>query len=87
MEAQDMPSSPRKKLKMDTEALSLESKLRSTNVEGPYPHGGEHPLVSTTMDFRKMQLHKEEDVGITELVSPDLAGFTGVLKKRSIPSL
>lgn len=30
------------------------------------------------------QLSKEAEVGITEFVSPDLPGFVGILKKRSV---
>ena len=30
------------------------------------------------------QLHQEEDVGITQFISPDLPGFRGILKKRFV---
>ncbi|MCJ1475559.1 hypothetical protein MMC13_004222 [Lambiella insularis] len=67
MEDQDMPSSPRKKLKMDTEPSGLVSTLQSTKTEDPVPQSGDYLPVRQPIDFRKMQLHKEEDVGITEL--------------------
>lgn len=39
--------------------------------------------VSTSLSAADVQLKKEMEVGITEFVSPDLPGFTGILKKRS----
>jgi hypothetical protein len=39
-------------------------------------------MAAKSVDPASLQLHKEEDVGITEFVSPDLPGFSGILKKR-----
>ncbi|MCJ1252058.1 hypothetical protein MMC30_009296 [Trapelia coarctata] len=76
-------SPPRKKLKKDaghsasTEQLQLPSKiLERVDEEEPKSN------FAQIMDQSKMQQNKEEDVGIIEFVSPDLTGFTGILKKR-----
>ena len=45
---------------------------------------GTNSVVPVHFNVHDMQLHKEEDVGITEFVSPELPGFTGVLKKRFV---
>ena len=42
-------------------------------------------ITNPLIDHHDMQLRKEEDVGVTEFVSPDLPGFTGILKKRFFP--
>lgn len=36
---------------------------------------------------RNEQLSKEAEVGITEFVSPDLPGFSGILKKRYVSTV
>ena len=70
-----MPSSPRKKLKTDdTSAERTFSILepKTSMMSGAEPK----PQIS--------QLSKEAEVGIVEFVSPDLPGFSGILKKRYI---
>ena len=102
-----MPSSPRKKLKIEFTSLdgSIESPSAAitTNsvaessqaLQDPEPTElkAAHSLLDVTgtnsippvhFNVHDMQLHKEEDVGITEFVSPELPGFTGILKKRFV---
>ena len=69
MDDSELPSSPRKKLKTDDSQLS--GKMEEANAT---------PLVEP--EPYDEQLQKEVDVGITEFVSPELSGFSGVLKKR-----
>ncbi|MCJ1377806.1 hypothetical protein MMC17_000902 [Xylographa soralifera] len=78
----DITSSPRKRLKMDPETMDLDQKPESLTKLTPSDQGNSSSLANPPMDHHKMQLHKEEDVGITEFISPDLPGFTGILKKR-----
>ena len=72
MEDPVLPSSPRKKLKMDTGSVS-------TSARDPFSTDRKIP---STQESPDIQLSKEEEVGITEFVSPDLPGFNGILKKR-----
>jgi tRNA pseudouridine13 synthase len=81
MEDLDSPSSPRKKLKLDSHRNS--EFPSSSPQEPPATNGGIIPtMAAKSVDPASLQLHKEEDVGITEFVSPDLPGFSGILKKR-----
>ena len=105
-----MPSSPRKKLKMESTSLdgSIVSPSAAIITKGvaessqspqdPEPTGlvelkttqslldvtGTNSVAPVHFNVYDMQLHKEEDVGITEFVSPELPGFAGVLKKRFV---
>lgn len=73
---------PRKKLKKDSTFSASDAQLQHPSktyrrIDEVYRSG-----LAQMMDQSKTQQHKEEDVGITEFVSPDLPGFTGILKKR-----
>ncbi|KAL9103705.1 MAG: hypothetical protein Q9187_008978, partial [Circinaria calcarea] len=72
MDDQDLPSSPRKKLKMEQGHISNSTMGLDTTIDA-LPLQQEH---------HESQLSKEAEVGITEFVTPDLLGFTGILKKR-----
>ncbi|MCJ1420685.1 hypothetical protein MMC32_007044 [Xylographa parallela] len=82
MEDQDIISSPRKRLKMDTATIDLDQKPLSPTILIPSNKGNLSSLAKPSTDHPNMQLHKEADVGITEFISPELPGFTGILKKR-----
>lgn len=83
----DISNSPRKKVKLDHTPLAdvqldgtVNQMPSSVTAEGPDSMG-----VNFTSDQHEApndQLSKEAACGITEFVSPDLLGFTGVLKKR-----
>ncbi|KAL8720585.1 MAG: hypothetical protein Q9225_002574 [Loekoesia sp. 1 TL-2023] len=78
MEADDLPTSPRKKLKAHHDS-------RLNMVEDPAPNmlsstrQNPSPVNATGSEDR---LDKEVQCGITEYVSPHLLGFEGILKKR-----
>ena len=89
MDYQDMPSSPRKRLKLGMETTMVGAELQAPYEQPAEPY--EQPaapdivlsaIAKPSMEQHDMQLRKEEDVGITEFVSPDIPGFTGILKKR-----
>ncbi|MCJ1283171.1 hypothetical protein MMC26_002498 [Xylographa opegraphella] len=82
MENQDMISSPRKRLKMDTDTMDRDQNPQRSTEFTPSDKENLSSLAKASMDFHSLQTHKEEDVGITEFISPDLPGFTGILKKR-----
>ena len=69
-------SSPRKKLKMDDNS-SLPLVMNEDKLSMQSQNNKEEPIVHET------QFTKEAEVGITEFISPELPGFTGILKKRS----
>lgn len=73
MDSPDLPSSPRKKLKMEQGHISNGTMgLETTTIDA----------LALQQEHHESQLSKEAEVGITEFVSPDLLGFTGILKKR-----
>lgn len=78
MDDVDLQASPRKKLK--AEHISMDGTMddamvidETANIE-PAPY--DQQAVS------REHLRKEAECGITEFVSPQLLGFTGILKKR-----
>ena len=76
MDDLEQPSSPRKKLKMNKDPdSSIEDVIRSANPSN-------ERLISTMQELEASQLSKENEVGITEFVSPGMPGFSGILKKR-----
>ena len=77
MDDTELQASPRKKLK--TEHLSLDGTMEDT-VAAPNELMPDGPPIEE--DGPDTCLSKEAECGITEFVSPDLPGFTGVLKKR-----
>ena len=80
MEEPPEPQSPRKRQRLATPTET--SKIGDETVGGRI---GQIPSVdgSNSLSAEEVQLKKETEVGITEFVSPDLPGFTGILKKRS----
>ncbi|KAL9098034.1 MAG: hypothetical protein Q9187_009747 [Circinaria calcarea] len=72
MDEPDLPSSPRKKLKMEQGHISNSTMGLDTTIDA----------LALQQEHHESQLSKEAEVGITEFVSPDLPGFTGILKKR-----
>lgn len=77
------PESPRKRQKL---ANDLDSRtLPEPVIATPITHTASME-VSRGLSAAEKQLQKEMEVGITEFVSPDLLGFTGILKKRSASS-
>lgn len=76
MEISEISTSPRKKLKVE----------HHTSVN-PIMHQSILPPTEDMADpladhSTSEQMNNEARCGITELVSPDLMGFTGILKKR-----
>ena len=82
MDDQDMSSSPRKRLKLGMETTMPGSEVQTPSEQPAAPDEALSATTKPSMDYYELQLRKEEDVGITEFVSPDLPGFSGVLKKR-----
>ncbi len=73
----DSPTSPRKKIKIEhTSSIAESTDTMNTVMVGAAPI---HPLQAKA---GSEQIEKEEACGITEFVSPDLLGFSGILKKR-----
>ena len=69
---------------MDTEFRDLDPKPETSTKHNSVSQERSSSSAKVSMDLLQMQMHKEEDVGITEFISPDLPGFTGVLKKRFV---
>lgn len=81
MEEPPEPQSPRKRQRL---ASPIEtSKLIDETTGGEL---GQMASIDApaSLSAADIQLKKEMEVGITEFVSPDLPGFTGILKKRSL---
>ncbi len=80
MEESSEQQSPRKRQRL---ASFTETSKPGDETAGG--HIGQRPSidVSTSLSAADVQLKKEMEVGITEFISPDLPGFTGILKKRS----
>lgn len=80
MDDTDLQPPPHKKVKaMHT---SMDGTMDDTL---PSAMGDIEPAVEVTDDHQvasQDQLHKEFECGITEFVSPELQGFSGILKKR-----
>ena len=86
--------SPNKKLKMDVESKLIASQAPtnlSTSIGSTSPQIQANKIQQeSAMDIGSKssaskimkRSKKEADVGITEFVSPDLPGFSGILKKR-----
>ena len=83
MDDQDLQSSPRKKLKMDVPSSNFSEEHQVAGEPSSLYQENATSVVTLPKSSHDLQVHKEEDVGITEFISPDLPGFTGVLKKRS----
>ncbi|KAL9607522.1 MAG: hypothetical protein Q9167_007570 [Letrouitia subvulpina] len=74
MDDPDLPASPRKKHKAQHEPFES----RMAGIEAP--PAAIHPSENNRDVLDRP--HKETECGITEFVSPDLPGFSGILKKR-----
>lgn len=72
----DPLASPRKKVKMGYD--------HTCSMDGAADAGGNHPTESSSLGLPapKDQASIEIACGITEFVSPDLPGFSGMFKKR-----
>jgi tRNA pseudouridine13 synthase len=75
---------PRKRVK-----ISVDPADDQPNVGVPIPATKDSPLRKqprsadeSQTPLADVQAMKEAEVGITKFVSPDLPGFTGILKKR-----
>ena len=77
MDNAELQASPRKKLK--TMHLALDGTMDDVEAPPNEPMPDAPPMDEDGPDTR---LSKEAECGITEFVSPNLPGFTGVLKKR-----
>ncbi len=77
MDDSEFQDSPRKKLK--AEHFSLDGDMEDIGAAPTQPMPDAPPIEENSPDTR---LSKEAECGITEFVSPNLPGFTGVLKKR-----
>ena len=73
MEGADIVESPRKRQKVDN---------TSTADEATLPPSAAAPAEISESDAQAL---KEAEVGITEFVSAENAGFSGILKKRYFP--
>ena len=77
MEQHDTPASPRKKVKTDHDLSNdLNMSVAPSKVEM------EVNSVAAPSSATDEQYEKERLCGITEFVSPDSSGFSGILKKR-----
>ncbi len=77
MDDTELQASPRKRLK--AEHLTLDGSMDDIGATLNEPMPDALPIAEDGPDTR---LSKEAECGIMEFVSPDLPGFTGVLKKR-----
>jgi tRNA pseudouridine13 synthase len=84
MDDPDIHTSPRKKLKMHVEphhqlpnVSSSTSTAPSADISGM---ANLDPRAQPSSDG--LQFSKEAEVGILEFISPDLPGFSGILKQR-----
>ena len=79
MEVSDISTSPRKKLKLHHQT-SIDVTIGQSIMP---PVEGIAYVANSRSDHNKDdQLSKDVSCGITELVSPQAAGFAGTLKKR-----
>ena len=78
MEDSVLQQSPRKRQKLtdDRSDQSVQTATVPAMASEPMPDAG------VAQSCHDEQLSKEAEVGITEFVSPDLPGFSGILKKR-----
>ncbi|KAA6412201.1 MAG: pseudouridine synthase Pus7 [Lasallia pustulata] len=79
MEDSELQQSPRKRQK----TMDGRSNQSDQGATVPAAMASEPPSAAALpQSSRNEQLSKEAEVGITEFVSPDLPGFSGILKKR-----
>ena len=81
MDLSDISTSPRKKLKLRHQTSINHTMGQS--IEGVTGAADVGDVANSLTDHNEdEQLSKEVSCGITELVSPQVAGFAGTLKKR-----
>ena len=78
MEILEVSTPPRKKLKVEHHT-SVNPIIMHQSILPPIEDMADPPLVDHRSDEK---VEKEARCGITELVNPELMGFTGILKKR-----
>ena len=78
MDPIDDQGSARKKIKIE------QVSTKNFDEGAPLQNG---PLMASSNNNEFNQFTKEAECGITEFVSPELTGFTGILKKRCAKSL
>lgn len=81
MDEIDVQRPPQKKLKANHSTMdgTVDDAMDTTVAAHVEPVAD---LPSNQQDLSHEQLRKEAECGITEFVSPELPGFTGILKKR-----
>lgn len=81
MDEDDIQPPPQKKLKANHSTMdgTIDDAMENTAAAHIGPIAD---LPSNQQDTSYEQLRKEAECGITEFVSPELSGFTGILKKR-----
>lgn len=81
MDEIDIQPPPQKKLKANHSTMdgTVDDAMDTTVAAHVEPTAD---LPSNQQDSSHEQLRKETECGITEFVSPELPGFTGILKKR-----
>ena len=81
MEEADIRLPPPKKLKANHLTMdgTVDDVMDSSVAAHVKPYAD---LSDSQQDASREQLGKETECGITEFVSPELPGFTGILKKR-----
>lgn len=95
MEDSALPATPTKKVKLEQPSSTFDVTMEEKRAESPSmvisvtataAKGSADANRTLSEAFNAVQssdtLDKEAVCGITEFVSPDLPGFTGVLKKR-----
>lgn len=79
-DAGDLLESPRKRQKLSANSVpQLDGAM-----DEALPPDADSAITKPANDpsVAEMEAQKERDVGITEYVSPDAMGFSGILKKR-----
>lgn len=81
MDEGDIQPPPQKKLKANHSTMdgTIDDAMETTVTANIEPIAD---LPGNQQDASYEQLRKEAECGITEFVSPELPGFTGILKKR-----
>ncbi|KAL2054063.1 hypothetical protein ABVK25_005602 [Lepraria finkii] len=77
----DLPTSPSKKPRLEMASTTMATDRATDQLPRAVPRMGSAAAYDH-LQFLNDQQTKEAASGITEFVSPDLLGFTGILKKR-----
>ncbi|KAI9701186.1 MAG: hypothetical protein M1836_001855 [Candelina mexicana] len=76
----DLGDSPRKRQKLSAHPVAQVGGAIDETLDANINIG--FPASSGDMSIGQIQVQKERDVGITEYISPNAPGFSGILKKR-----